>query len=140
MQATARRVAAVIALAAVSSQACEDVPDRLAFGFYAYFAPVSHSADSEIGNRDATFAHRGLVVGALDAEVEWGGFTVDAGATALLACLDRRINYLTDDRRIGYAAWREDPTVFLRRAWRWTSEASSRRGFFRGWRLWLIDD
>ena len=97
-------------------------------------------ARGEIGNRDATFAYRGLVVGALDAEVEWGGFTVDAGATALLACLDRRINYLTDDRRIGYAAWREDPTVFLRRAWRWTSEASSRSGFFRGWRLWLLDD
>lgn len=95
-------------------------------------------ARGEIGNRDVAFAGQDLVVGVLDTEVEWGGFTVDAGAAALRACLDRRIDYLTDNRRIGYAAWREDPTVFLRRAWRWSPDAGSWRGFFRGWRLWLI--
>ena len=80
-------------------------------------------ARGEIGNRDAVAAAGGaFAVTALDPAVEWGGFTVSADEPGLLACLDARIGYLTDGRRIGYAEWSADPAVFLRRAEAWSGE------------------
>ena len=79
-------------------------------------------ARGEIGNRDAVHASGGdFEVAALDAEVEHGGFVLAADAAELAACIDAKINWLTDNRRIGYAEWRNDPTVFLRRAETWRS-------------------
>ncbi len=77
-------------------------------------------ARGEIGNTDAAQESGGaFVVAALDDAVEYGGFTVAAGDTDLLALLNERIDYLTDNRRIGYAEWRADPTVFMQRGAQW---------------------
>ena len=77
-------------------------------------------ARGEIGNTDAAQESGGaFVVAALDDAVEYGSFTVAAGDTDLLALLNERIDYLTDNRRIGYAEWRADPTVFMQRAAQW---------------------
>ncbi len=77
-------------------------------------------ARGAIGNADAAQESDGaLVVAALDDAVELGGFTVNASDTELLARLNERIDFLTDHRRIGYAEWRADPTVFMQRAARW---------------------
>ncbi len=77
-------------------------------------------ARGEIGNTDAAQESGGaFVVAALDDAVEYGGFTVAAGDTDLLALLNERIDYLTDNRRIGYAEWRADPAVFMQRAAQW---------------------
>ncbi|MCY3920578.1 MAG: transporter substrate-binding domain-containing protein [Chloroflexi bacterium] len=77
-------------------------------------------ARGEIGNRDAVHASgHAFEVAALDTEVEYGGFALAADAEELAACIDAKINWLTDNRRIGYAEWRNDPSVFLRRAETW---------------------
>lgn len=77
-------------------------------------------ARGEVGNRSAARAFGdGLVVTALDPAVEYGGFTLHAAETALLACLNDKIDYLTDNRAIDYAEWLADPEVFLRRAREW---------------------
>ena len=77
-------------------------------------------ARGAIGNTDAAQESDGaFAVAALDDAVEYGGFTVAAGDTELLALLNERIDFLTDHRRIGYAEWRADPTVFMQRAARW---------------------
>lgn len=77
-------------------------------------------ARGEIGNSDAAHqSGRAFVVTALDPEIEYGGFTVAAGNTDLLANLNRHIDYLTDNRRIGYVEWLADPTVFMQRATAW---------------------
>ena len=74
-------------------------------------------ARGEIGNTDSAQESDGIfAVTALDDAVEYGGFTIAAGDTELLALLNERIDYLTDHRRIGYAEWRADPTVFMQRA------------------------
>ncbi len=78
-------------------------------------------ARGEVGNSDAAYESRGaFVVTARDSESEHGGFTVAEEDKDLLACIDEKIYYLTDGRRIGYAEWREDPSVFMRRAETWT--------------------
>lgn len=78
-------------------------------------------ARGEIGNRAASHASGAdLVVTALDDKVELGGFTLAVADAELSSCLDERINWLTDDQRIGYAEWLEDPSVFVRRADAWT--------------------
>ena len=87
----------------------------------------------DIGNRDfARDSGGALVVSALDDNVEYGGFTVAAENTRLHTYLDGMINWLTDNRRIGYAQWLEDPQIFMRRA-----EAQGRgwhiREFGCGW-------
>lgn len=75
-------------------------------------------ARGEVGNREA--ARDGtLAVTAVDESFENGGFTVDADDADLLACLDDKIDYLTDNRRIGYPVWVADPSVFMRRAQAW---------------------
>ena len=77
-------------------------------------------ARGEIGNRDAVHASGGsLAIGALDDEVEYGGFTLALEDEALASCLDDKINYLTDSLSIGYAEWLQDPSVFMRRARTW---------------------
>lgn len=77
-------------------------------------------ARGEIGNRTAARDSGGaLVVTALDPAVEYGGFTVAADNAALLVCLNDKIDYLTNDRAIGYAEWLADPQVFMRRAQEW---------------------
>lgn len=77
-------------------------------------------ARGEIGNRDAAAQSGGaLAVTALDPAVEYGGFTVAAAETALLSCLNDKLDYLTDHRSIGYAQWRDDPEIFMRRAQEW---------------------
>ena len=77
-------------------------------------------ARGEIGNRDAVHASGdAFEVAALDTEVEYGGFALAADAGELAACIDAKINWLTDNRRLGYAEWRDDPNVFLRRAKTW---------------------
>ena len=77
-------------------------------------------ARGEIGNRDAVHEHGvEFQITALDDEIEHGGFALSAADAGLASCLSEKIAYLTDDRRIGYAEWREDPSVFLRRAEAW---------------------
>ncbi len=77
-------------------------------------------ARGEIGNQDAALASNGaFAVAALDTLVELGGFVLDREATALRECIDRRIDWLTDARRIGYAEWRRNNTIFAERARMW---------------------
>ncbi len=77
-----------------------------------------------IGNTEAAAAYRGggvLAVSALDEAVELGGWTLRSGDTALLACLNAKIDYLTDSQRIGFPEWHEDNGVFMERALAWAS-------------------
>lgn len=81
---------------------------------------IDGRAGEEIENNNAVHGSNGnLSITALDDLVEYGGFTVDADNTELLARLNEGIDYLTDNRRIGYAEWRADPTVFMQRAEQW---------------------
>ncbi len=81
---------------------------------------VDALARGEVGNRDAVHASGGaFVVTALDAAVEYGGFTLGVEDADLAACIDDKINYLTDDQRIGYGEWRQDPLIFMTRARMW---------------------
>ena len=81
---------------------------------------VDALARGEIGNRDAVHASGGaFVVTALDAAVEYGGFSLGVEDADLAACIDDKINYLTDDQRIGYGEWRQDHSVFMTRARMW---------------------
>ena len=74
-------------------------------------------ARGEIGNRHAARAHGGaLVIGAVDERAEVGGFAVAADDTALAACLNETVGWLTDGGRVGYRDWLDDPGVFERRA------------------------
>lgn len=80
-------------------------------------------ARGEIGNRDAVHvSNDAFVVTALDAAVEYGGFTLAAEDADLAACIDDKINYLTDDRRTGYGEWRQDPLIFMTRARMWKGQ------------------
>ena len=76
-------------------------------------------ARGEVGNRDAVAAGGEFVVTALDPVVELGGFTVSADEGQLAECIGARIDWLTDDGRIGYAEWVDNPQVFLDRARTW---------------------
>ena len=81
-------------------------------------------ARGEIGSRDAASVSGGVfVVAALNDQVETGGFTVAAEDTELAACLNERLNRLTDNQRIAYKEWLEDPAVFMRRAQQWNDGA-----------------
>ena len=77
-------------------------------------------ARGEIGNLDAAAESGGaFVVTSLDHQVEHGGFTLAAQDTDLAACLDFMIDWLTDNRSIGYRQWLHDPDIFLHRARAW---------------------
>ena len=74
-------------------------------------------ARGEVGNRDASYkSSREFEVTALDEAIERGGFTLSIEDAELASCLNEKIDYLTDNGRIGYSEWREDSSVFLRRA------------------------
>ena len=84
-------------------------------------------ARGEVGNRLAADAAADTAAGtfavtALDPAVEWGGFALDADDRDVADCIDSRIAYLTDERRIGYQEWLADPQVFMQRAERWNRE------------------
>ena len=80
-------------------------------------------ARGEVGNRDAVQSSGGaFVVGALDAAVEYGGFTLSVDDADLATCIDDKINYLTDDRSIGYGEWRQDHSIFMTRARMWQGQ------------------
>ena len=77
-------------------------------------------ARGEIGNGEAARASDDrFVVAAVDSLAEYGGFALDADNAPMLACIDERLDWLTDQRRIGYPEWRTDPGVFLSRAALW---------------------
>lgn len=77
-------------------------------------------ARGEIGNGEAARASGGsFAVAAVDSLAEYGGFALDADDAEMLACIDVKLDWLTDGRRIGYAEWRSDPGVFRARAARW---------------------
>ena len=79
-------------------------------------------ARGEIGNRSAAYAtNDAFVVSVLDDQVEYGGFTLSLADTELAACIDARLNYLTDDGNIGYGEWLADPKVFMTRAELWNA-------------------
>jgi outer membrane autotransporter protein len=86
---------------------------------------VDAVARGEVGNREASRdSGFRFVVAALDTAVEYGGFAFDKDDRDLIDCMDSRINYLTDNRRIGIADWLENPQAFLTRARYWnTTEA-----------------
>ncbi len=74
-------------------------------------------ARGEIGNGEASHASDGaFVIVALDSAAEYGGFTVDASRPRFVACLDDKVEWLTDAGEIGYAEWRADSAVFMKRA------------------------
>ena len=77
-------------------------------------------ARGEIGNRDAVHSYgESFTVAVLDDAVERGGFTLAVEDAELASCLSDRLDYLTDNMRIGYAEWLADPAVFMRRAEAW---------------------
>ena len=81
---------------------------------------IDAMARGEIGNRDASSISDGaFVVTALDDAIELGGFTLSVDDDALRACIDERIDWLTNDMRTGYAEWRADASVFMQRAHSW---------------------
>ena len=77
-------------------------------------------ARGEVGNRTVVQASGGVfTVTALDENFELGGFTLAVEDEALATCIDKKLNYLTDNMSIGYAEWVADPLVFMRRAQMW---------------------
>ncbi len=86
---------------------------------------VDAFARGEIGNLDASRVYGGgsFVVTALDTEVEHGAFTLALKDEELASCIDERLRWLTDDLRIVYPQWRDDPSVFMRRAEMWNDRA-----------------
>ena len=77
-------------------------------------------ARGEVGNGEAARASGdSFVLAAVDTLAEYGGFAFDADNAEMLACIDDKLDWLTDGRRIGYAEWRSDPGVFLARAALW---------------------
>ena len=74
-----------------------------------------------VDNSDASLASGGaFVVADLDEASELGGFALAVEDAELVACLDDKINYLTDGQRIGYGDWRVNPAIFTERAQQWT--------------------
>ena len=85
-------------------------------------------ARGEIGNREAAaITNEAFVVSALDDRVEYGGFTLAIADAELAACLDTRLNHLTDNGNIGYVQWLQDPAVFFARAQVWNAKPTPAR-------------
>ncbi|MCY4466862.1 MAG: transporter substrate-binding domain-containing protein [Chloroflexi bacterium] len=79
-------------------------------------------ARGQVGNSTAAVTSDGaLVVSALDDLVEYGGFSLDVDEVDLLACLNDKINWLTDNQRIGYEDWAANHAVFMARADLWNA-------------------
>ena len=80
-------------------------------------------ARGEVGNQEAAHAsHGGFVVTAFDEQIEYGGFTLALEDANLAACIDEKLDYLTDNKNIGYGEWLQDPSVFMKRAKQWNVE------------------
>ena len=78
---------------------------------------VTAVARGNIGNSDSAAGSKGAFeVTALDSQVEYAGFAVDAADTELLVCLNAAIAMVTADGGIGYLEWATNPMVFLERA------------------------
>lgn len=83
---------------------------------------IDAMAGDQIGHGEATHASGGnLAVSVLDSLAEHGGFSLSADEGELVACIDERLVWLTDDGGIGYAEWRADPSVFASRAQLWNA-------------------
>lgn len=96
------------------------LPDETALFDALRAGRIDAVAQGDIGNRYAARRSGGaLAVSAVDARTEVGGFALDLSDAPLAACLEGLIAWLTDEGRIGYGAWLEDPSVFLRRARLW---------------------
>lgn len=81
-------------------------------------------ARGQIGNSTAAVNPDGaLVISAVDDSVEYGGFSLDVDEVDLLACLNDKINWLTDNQRIGFESWAANQTVFMERADLWNTRA-----------------
>ena len=79
-------------------------------------------ARGEIGNQETAHASHGeLVVTAFDEQVEYGGFTLALADADLAICIDEKLDYLTDNKNIGYGEWLQDPLVFMKRAKQWNA-------------------
>ena len=86
---------------------------------------VDAVARGEIGNSEAAhLSGNSFAISVLDSAVEYGGFTVDAGNTELLGCLDDFLDWLTDGRQIGFPDWQADRSVFMKRAKEWSPPVS----------------
>lgn len=80
-------------------------------------------ARGEVGSQEAAHASHGeLVVTAFDEQIEYGGFTLALEDVDLAACIDEKLDYLTDNKNIGYGEWLQDPSVFMKRAKQWNTE------------------
>ncbi len=81
-------------------------------------------ARGAVGNTEVAYSYGGggvLAVTALDPAVEHGGWTLSTTETALTACLNDKVDYLTNGGAIGYPEWRAEPEAFLKRARAWRS-------------------
>ena len=76
-------------------------------------------ARGQIANLGAAAADPAFVVTALDDLAEYAGFVFALEDTELHACVDARLDYLTDDRRLGYPEWQTNAAVFRQRAEAW---------------------
>ncbi|MCY4150848.1 MAG: transporter substrate-binding domain-containing protein [Aestuariivita sp.] len=81
-------------------------------------------ARGEIGNLHAARDPR-FTVSLLDDQVEFGGFALPAASDDLLACINQKLDWLTDQRQMGYAEWFADPNIFIRRAHLWNKGAGN---------------
>ena len=80
-------------------------------------------ARGEVGSQEAAHASHGkLIVTAFDEQIEYGGFTLALEDADLAACIDEKLDYLTDNKNIGYGEWLQDPLVFMKRAEQWSTE------------------
>ena len=79
-------------------------------------------ARGEIGNQNAVHSAGGtFVITALDDQIEYGGFVLALEDIELIACIDERLDYLTDGGNIGYGEWLKDTTVFMTRTKMWNA-------------------
>ena len=76
-------------------------------------------ARGQIANLGAAAADPAFVVTALDDLAEYAGFVFALEDTELHACVDAKLDYLTDDRRLGYPEWQTNAAVFRQRAEAW---------------------
>lgn len=80
-------------------------------------------ARGEVGNQETAHASHGeFVVTAFDEQIEYGGFTLALEDADLAACIDEKLDYLTDNKNIGYGEWLQNPSVFMKRAKQWNVE------------------
>lgn len=82
---------------------------------------VDAVAGDQIGNQTTAARSDGtMVITALDAQVELGGFAFPATVGELAACIDERLLFLTNNRGIGIGEWLSDAGVFMARAGLWS--------------------